>query len=755
VIRRRGVVLAALALSCVALGAGALRMESDFTPDDLFRGIEGQGEIAAEFEQAFGNTDNVALLLVEADDVLRPDVLQYVHDTTLHFREAPFADHVVSITTMAFAGRSSGRLHISPAVSGDTVSPQDAEALAAAIAATPLIEGKLIARDRTVVVVAVILRRGAARLEQLRPAIDAMRAWTRDHPLPSGARVRLGGLPYIRVYLISKMEADQGTLFPAAFIVCLLVLLATFRWIPALVLPPIAVGMSALMLIGAMAWLGEPLNIVNNVVPILIIVIGLSDSIHLLNRYGERLAAGSPRDEASRLSLRSMVAACFLTSLTTAIGFGALAVSELDILRRFGITAAAGVLVAYVVTITFLPAALTFVRTPKRPIADHKSGRIEQLLEPTVRWVLRHRAIVLVTASALLAGSVVAARTLPVDTAVHEQYDADDPNYQTLQLMETKLDGVRPVEISLSSPQLGRFDDPALLDALDRVQRWARQQPGVISATGYADLLRQTWVAITGEESKRTTPFERPEQTRLLAGLLETGAAPQARTFVTLERTHSRISIQMRDIGGRATLAFAKALRVELDRELAPFPDVRAELTGEGYVSAKGLDVVTRDLLASLLLAVVVIFAVMTVLFRSLRLGLLSIPPNLLPLVFTMAYMKARGIPLNTATVIIFSISIGLAVDGTIHMLARFIEETRSGKDRDQALLESARGTGKAVVASYLSLMVGFAVLQLSAFVPVRKFGELISVTAFGCLVATVVMLPALLGVAWREETRG
>ena len=166
------------------------------------------------------------------------------------------------------------------------------------------------------------------------------------------------------------------------------------------------------------------------------------------------------------------------------------------------------------------------------------------------------------------------------------------------------------------------------------------------------------------------------------------------------------------------------------------------------------MDAVVDDLMGSLALALVIIVLILTLLFRSIRLGLLSIPPNLIPLVFTMAYMVWRDIPLNAATVIIFSISLGLAVDGTIHVLARFREETRlNGLSTESALILAARGTGRAIVVSCVTLMAGFSVLLFSNFVPVQRFGELIAVTVGCTLFATLIVQPVLLKVAGGKAT--
>lgn len=249
-------------------------------------------------------------------------------------------------------------------------------------------------------------------------------------------------------------------------------------------------------------------------------------------------------------------------------------------------------------------------------------------------------------------------------------------------------------------------------------------------------------------------PFDTDARVRTLATLLAAGGAGAARAYVTPDRGQARLEIRMGDVGAKRMVSFAADLRAELDRRLARHAGVSARLTGDGYLGSRGLALITRDLLNSLLTAVAIIFAFMALLFRSVRLAAIAVPPNVLPLLVTLAYMWARDVPLNTGTVVTFSISLGLAVDGTIHVLARFLEETRAGRDRDSALLAAAVGTGKAVCVSYVALIIGFAIFQLSAFVPIRRFGELVAMTIVGCLIATLVVLPVLLRVAWREPAR-
>ncbi len=756
-----------MALAAVSV-VFALRVRADFTPEEMFSGDAAARARAADFRRNFGNTDNVLLILIEAPDVTAPPVLAYLRDLSTDVAALPWAAEVESPTAVSLPRRSgpprdatkpidpttvatdlaTGRLDLSPIIGPGPVTEARAAELRSALADAPLVEGTLISRDRSVAMVAALIRADRQKVDDLEPAVEDLEGLLARHPPPPGTAAHLSGLPYIRVDVIRSLESDQKILFPGAFVVILLLLFVSFRWLPAVVVPVIVVGVSADLLMGAMGASGESLNIINNIVPILVIIIGISDSIHFVNRYGEALVEEPDRRSAARTALGGMVVALFLTSFTTAVGFGSLAVSKLPALVRFGVTAACGVLIAYVVTIAVLPGALSLMPRPRRPLADHQRGYVERLVGPLTDVVLRHRLLVLLVSAAVAVVCSVAASGVRADTAVHHQYDTHSRAYRGLQLLETKLDGVRPVEVALRAGP-GRMSDPDVLDAMDRVSQWARGRKEVLSATSYADLLHAVWFAVTGDARARTLPIADPARAHTLAALFDSAPRGMGR-FVTDDHASARISLQLADVGGRATLAFVNLLRQRLSKELPA--DVRWDLAGEGYTSSAGLTVLTRDLISSMLMAVVVIFGFMTLILRSPRLGLISVPPNLLPLVATIAYLRVRDIPLSPATAIIFTISLGLAVDGTIHVLARFREEIATGAGRDEALRQAARATGKAVVVSYLSLIIGFTVFLLSSFVPVREFGELVAVTISGCLVSTLVVLPALLSVAWPRD---
>ncbi|MEZ4271291.1 MAG: MMPL family transporter [Myxococcota bacterium] len=751
--------------------------KANFTPSDLFASFADQERIAAEFRGTYGNTDNLLLVLVLADDVVSLPSLRYIHHATRALGKLPNIERVESLTTVGIPGpkptaaaqtpqsllmamnpqtmliRAAAELErFAPRISGDEVTQEEADDLKQALKDAPLVTGRLISAQHDLATVTLFLNRNVTSNASISATVNHVEAWVHDNPPPQGVEIRLAGLPHVRAQVIQKMRADHMIMLPAAVIVSLLVLLLAFRWLPAIILPISAVGLSGLMVVGAMAWANEPFNILNNIIPLLVLIIGISDGIHLIGRYGEVFREQPDRKVASAATFQYMAVACFLTSATTAAGFFSLAVSKTELLRRFGITAGLGVMVVYVVTILWIPALLTWVSPPRRLAQATHDGATEAWLGSLTQRIVRHPMKVLMAAVVALCIGIAGTTFLRVDNAVLDQLDANDEVYLTTRLIERKLYGVRPLELNIHSQTPGRTAQLDVLNGLDTLARWAKSQPGVLQTTSPGDFLHEAWYVRSGDIQNRTTPFSNQEGIDSLLTLLARVPNSALPMYLGAQGKNARLSVQLEDMGAQATIQLAQRLRNQAKVIFGDNQDIDIELTGDAYSGSLGLDVIIRDLLFSLATAFVIIFGVLTLILRDVRLGLLSIPPNALPLLLTMAYMAARDIPLNAATVIIFSVSIGLAVDGTIHLLARFREEFKAGLSMDEALVRAARGTGKAIILTYLALICGFAVMFTSSFVPVRRFGELISITVFGCMIATLVLLPALLKIGYRRR---
>ena len=810
IVLRRQAVLLLLGLVTLLAALQIPRLQADFTPSDLFARVPEEEALAQQFRSTFGNTDNVLLLVVQSEDLLTDTSLQYIHDLANALQQQPFAARVSALTRLplpvqrqpetasstgdtpivvaawqsiaqplhasaslfaqalgttvpspmpppdALWRLSSGEaiITVQPAVSGPRVTPDDIQNLRVAIERSGLLRGQLISEDLRTTLVAVQFSGEYDRAAEIEQAVRDAREVVAALQTPDGLSVSWAGLPYLRTALVERMRRDQSILMPASIGVCVLILLMAFRWLPGILLPIIAVGMTATQLVGGMAIVGEKFNILNNIIPLLIIIIGISDSIHIISRYGEELRDGKEPRQAATDTLSTMAAACFMTSVTTALGFATLVVSHTALLQRFGLVAAAGVMLAFLITVTFIPAALTFIKKPPAGSGAATEGRFEDTVEAITRYVMARPGPSLIVSALLLGGAAWLSTGVKVDAAVLDQFHQSDDIWISTHLLEEELSGFRPLEVYLTADSPDRFSDPRVLDAMDELAEWAQRQEGVLQTGSFLDYLREARAMITGDFSRdaRQQPFASSDDvTRYLAVFGDNPDSP-LRSWLSPDRTQARLNLAIVDFGARRTIALANELQSQIQHIFSDLPGIDIRLTGDAYTSSRGLQSVIGDLASSLGLATVLIFLFMTLLFRNLKLGLISIPPNVLPLVFTLAAMALLDIPLNAATVIIFSISIGLAVDGTIHLLARLQEERRAGHNMENAMARSARGAGKAIVLTCFSLMLGFSVMLLSAFVPVQRFGLLIGISMFSCLVATLLVLPALIRVAWRHE---
>jgi predicted RND superfamily exporter protein len=482
--------------------------------------------------------------------------------------------------------------------------------------------------------------------------------------------------------------------------------------------------------------------------------------VHIIARWEEELRSGVRPDPtaAAARALRTMAVACFLTSTTTAVGLGSLLVSHTQMLRHFGGVAAVGTMLAYLVTIFVIPAALPFFRPPstlgdvsERPLAQ--AGRIERFTVAGTKLLLAHPWKVLVGCVLVFVPTVWLTTFIEVDTSLHDTFEESDPVVVAMHRMDERMGGIRPLEVMIQAEDEGRLADPDVAAAVVAFEAWAETQEGILRSTSYTDYLHETWARLAGlgrnEDGSRdgtdprAFPLESRERIDALRVLLSRVTPDPSALYLTTDGRRARIELRVGDIGARRSSALIEAVQAEAERRFTPL-GLTVSLTGEAYIGSRGIEAVVSDLLSSLALSSVLIFLLLVVLFRSLRYAVLSIPPNVLPLACATAWMVVRGIPLHAGTAIVFSLAVGVGVDGTIHTIARLLEEQSLGLDREAAILRMARGTGRAIVISAASLMLGFGVLTFSSFVPVRAFGELVAVAMAASLLATLVLQPVL-----------
>ncbi|MGQ0635368.1 MAG: efflux RND transporter permease subunit [Planctomycetaceae bacterium] len=756
-------VLTALGLSVVVSLALIWQLKFDFTPQAIYRGGDDLVEYSEKFKQTFGYDEAAVLVVLEAAgpaDVLEAPALGWQAQASRALRETPVVERVESLATVEIPRPTLNGLTLYPLIEGVTVDEEAAGRVRGFLSIKSLVRQRLLSDDDRVAAIAAFIDPYARDIDSMRRAVQAIRAAIERLPVPEGFQVHFTGLPVLRVNVVNELRSDLWRLMPLAGIVYLVVLAGMFRRVSDAFLPLVAVGVGVAWTLAALTASGESLNVVSNVLPVLLVIVGVSSSVQIVSCYADEWQGGRRgRLAAAREAIARMTPACLLAALTTAIGFISLSTARSLVLQRFGWQAAVGVACQYLSTLVTLGTLFRYFAPPN--VAVNASRRPSLLLQGAIAGgtsVARHPWLALSAGAGVVLCAVLAGGRVEVNSsAILETFPEDDPTVKAIRLVEDKLSGIMPLEVSLQTDRPDEFFEPAAFHAIFQLERDLLAVPGVLAVDSYADLLREIVSRWPGRRPSESDPELVPEGTagrvrleRAARFAEEWADVMHYRTYLSADGRRARIRVRLREIGSRQTLELIGRLEDRLAQTFPAAGPFEARLTGEAYVNAKALNTLIRDLRLSLLTASLVIFGLIALEFRSLRVGLIAAIPNLTPLAVTLGYMGLRGYDMNVGNVIVFTISLGLADDNTIHFLYRFREELQVDGDVQGAIRRAFLTTGRAILATSLLLLAGLTVLLFSHFIPTRRFGELTQVTVLGNLLGVLLLLPACLVLFWK-----
>jgi hypothetical protein len=687
----------------------------------------------------FGRDDNTAFVFVEDPALLSaegaPDALA-ISDA---LADSPLVAEVVGLATTTLVEEDrAGRVRIGPILDRTRLREVDWPRLRARLGSDPAYAGRVVSPDGRTAAFAVRLRDDRAG-DAWRPAVVAHVDGVVARFAAPGRTFLVSGSPHTRAGYLRALRRDAAVCTGACALLLALALGLFFRSWQGVVYPLATVLLALLYTAGFQALSGRPIGLLSAAVPVMVLIVGISDAVHLLQRWGEELAAGGDPAAALERAAVATAHACLLTSLITSAGFFLLPTTGIPLLGDLGLVVGAGVLLAWAVTLTLLPALGALLPPPPaRPCSEAAPlGRL-------ARAVLARRGAATLGAlgvTLLLAG--LGAPRLRVESRVVDDLPPGHPLLRTRAAIEARMGGNYPLWFLVHprEPGPGAAEDPALLAAVASFQAALqagedRDDPTLSRTLSAADLLGSTWRALDGEGA---LPPTREAVAQLLLVMGEDplrGAWDPAHAFL-------RVEARLRDRGTGATFALLERARTAFAVTVGE--RARLEVQGFSYLAQR----VHRDVVAGCLTGFGLDFALVTaligLLFRSLRMGLLALVPNLLPLAGTLGFMGLAGIDLRLSSGLVFCVVFGIAVDDTVHFLARWQEERAAGLAPRAATARTIASAGRAMVCMSAVLAAGFSVLLLSDLSPNRALGLLLPVTvAFG-LLGDLVLLPALL----------
>ncbi len=743
------IIVAFVASCAAALAVHYTYARYDFSYETMAPKRTRQFELFEEFLEIFGEGEDLYLIAFQDDPLLTNNNLEMVDRITKRIEELHDTGSVTSLTNVLDIQGLEGALDVSEFVDGLPQSDSGLEALRLRLTSDPLVAGNLISSDGSTAAFVGRLHEWSTD-----PSVRIVYFDQIEEILAEEGQGRIefhiAGEPFMDRTLITHMIDDTSTFMPITvlvFAVAMWIAFGQLRWVW---MPIVPILISGILTLGALTGSGRSMSVLTGqgVMMMLIMVIGLSDAVHLLNRYREDVLRrhNEPRLLALADTIGDMGVACFLTSLTTSIGFLSLAIAEIPTIKDFGTFGALGIGFAYLGAILFLPATIVLMeRWRQSPVPRAaKSDALDRMLDGAADLVIHHPRPLIAAGVIVLLLSASGAAFVRIDNRWTKDLKANDPAVVSLKFLEDHMSGPFQMEIIVEGDRPDAVKDPQVLADMEAVREGLEAMPTVSKVLSPAPYIKKMNRAMN---EGRPEEYRLPDTSEAVAQYLllfeMAGSDSNFERLVNYDYSVARMTALIDDI----TPEEHDDIVVRLDSLVeGRFGDgIEVYESGDMPLFYTVTDRLISTLIRSLYFAMPLIFLITIVFFRSIKLGVLSALPNILPLTMGMGLLGVADISLRFSTIIAFPVAFGIAIDDTIHFLARYRTELAAGNSPEDAIRTTLRTAGRAMVLTTVLLVAGYAVFLTSNFLAAVHMGILLMVILTGAVFGDVYVLPALL----------
>ena len=745
-IRNRALILALV--GCITLASLALlpslRINDDF--DELALRNDTDFRFFKQFLDRFGY-DEILVIAFETEDVLSKESLTFIARLESILAEVPHVAKALSLASAQDVRSDGDTIEIVNLIERFPETREERDALERSVRANPLYFGILASENFRVGAIHLKIDESISNRKAREELIDALEAILERESKATGRTLYMTGSPPVAAYVTKQTFRDALTYLPFTFVLVVGSMFLIFRNYYLTVIPFVTVLVGVIWTMGVLTLLTGEINLVTILIPTTIFVIGTSDCVHILANYQDSVYKAESRREAIVRTVRLSAIPCLLTSLTTMVGFGSMVINDIIPIKQLGLFSALGIAFAYLFGITLIPILLSYLqhlhlmefRTKENPIP----GRLKPLLRRVAEIDMTRSKSVLAAAAVLILVTYGGVRLLYVDTDAANWFGKESALKKSMRWVNRNVAGAGVFYISIEMADGHSVTEPSVLKRIQELEARLEDGPHVGRVLTVVDVIKYLNFKFNNEEEGS---FAIPEAEGAAAQLLLLASLSDDQGFLEEFVDPDHRSTVMTALFESSDLAFLSPIVGETRNYLArAFPDAKeVYVTGRAILLTNLPGPLIDGLRNSLLLAAVLIFLVVTLAFRSVKVGLLSMVPNFLPVAFTFGVMGLVGLPLNLFTTPFACIALGVAVDDTMHFLARLrIEFRREGEYR-QAILNTMESVGKALIYTSIIFIAGFMIFLISGFQVTRNFGALVGFTVFGALIADLVLLPVL-----------
>ena len=751
ILRNRIIILLLIVATTVFFSTQWKNMRFSYTEANLLPDDHEDNIAYNEFLDKFGEEGNVVLLGVKDSTLFQPENFQAWKELTKKLEAYPAVEYAISVSNLQQLKKfeDPSRFEMVPFISEENPTKEELQQYQDELYnQLPFYENLVYSSHSNTVQSAIYMNKEIVNskerktfvLEELQPLIVNFEEKT-------GIDVKVSGMPYIRTLNAQNIIDEIGLFILAALAVTSLIFFFFFRSIRATIISMITVCIGVMWAFGVIGLLHYEITVLTALIPPLIIVIGIPNCIFLINKYQQEIKKHGNQAKSLQRVITKVGNATLMTNITTASGFATFILTDSTLLKEFGIVASINIVAIFILSLLIIPVIYSYMNMPKRKHLKHLNKRwISGFVNWMEQMVRHHRISIYIISIMLLVASIIGIYTIKISGSLLEDMPKKAEFFQDIKFFEAEFDGVMPLEILVDTKRKNGVLKSATLKRMEELQNHLAEIPEFSQPISVTRLVKYSKQAFYNGEAKYYQLPSSQEQNFIM---------PYAKGFSSNENLlssyvdstgrYARITTYMKDVGTDKMEDLEEDLWPKINKI---FPEERYEvsMTGKALIFQKGTNYLVKNLVISLSLAILLIALLMAWMFRSFRMIIVSLVPNLLPLLVTAGMMGFLGVPIKPSTILVFSIAFGISVDDTIHFLAKYRQELKANNWKiKRSVYAALRETGVSMFYTSIVLFFGFSVFMISSFGGTVALGGLVSATLLFAMLANLLLLPSLL----------
>ncbi len=749
ILRNRILLLSLLALITIFFGYHAQRVEMSYEYASLLPKKDQAYKDYQKFVKVFGEEGNLIIVGIQDSNFFKVDHFNRWERLGKELSAIDGVENLLSVTnTYNLVKDTEEKRFRVVNTFPDTISSQEAlDKYVEEFYRLPFYKGLVYNPESHSYILAITVSKDKMKSKEREKLVADIQKVCHNFEKDENVNLHYSGLPYIRVVNSVKIKKELYMFSVLALAICIVVLFVFFRSFKAVFVPVLIVITGVVWAMGMLSLFGYKITLLSGMIPPLLIVIGIPNSIYMLNKFHHEYVSHGNKVKALQRVIIKIGNATFLTNLTTASGFATFVIVKSDILRQFGIIASLNILGLFVLSLLLIPIIFSLIGPPSsRHVGHLENHLVSRIINKLMHITLNYRKTVYITTLAIVVVGIYGISRIKSSGYMVDDIPESDPVYVDLKFFEENFHGLMPLEIMVDTKKPQGVMQLTTFRKIDQLEKRLEAYPELSRPTSLLDLLKFSKQAFyNGFERYYSLPNNREKNFILQYASTGEQNANLLHAFVDSTRQRTRISIRVKDVGTKRMKELYAGFMSDID---SVFTSDKYDIivTGSSITSFRGTQYLLKNLFTSLGLAILLISAFMAIMFSSWRMVIMSLTPNVVPLIFTAAVMGFTGIPIKASTILVFSIAFGISVDNTIHFLAKYRQElNHTNWDIRESVVLALKETGVSMIYTSVVLFFGFGIFSISNFGGTQAMGILVSLTLLVAVTSNLILLPSLL----------